>query len=227
MVRAGALASNAANADPIDVAFLRAAKDRKLDDPAVKPISFVPFSAKTRRTEAVVEIDGKKARVVKGALKTIAEAAGLDPAAIAALEKQADDQAQKGVRVLAVARADGDGPLKLVGLALLYDAPRGDSRGLIDQLRSLGIKVLMLTGDSLPVAKEIAHTPGLGEIARPRASRRPRQAAARSRRRWPRRGVPRGQFVVAKSLQAAGHVVGMTGDGVNDAPALRQAESNT
>lgn len=110
VVRCGALASNAANADPIDVAFLRAAKDRQLDGAAVKPISFAPFSAKTRHTEAVVEIDGKKTRVVKGALRTVAEAAGLDATAIVGLEKQADGQAQKGVGVLAVARAEGDGP---------------------------------------------------------------------------------------------------------------------
>jgi len=166
VVRAGALASNQANADPIDVAFLRAAEDRKLVDPAAKTISFVPFSAKTRHTEAIVELAGRKTRVVKGALRTVAEAAGLDAAAIAALEKRANDEAEKGVRTLAVARADGDGPLRLSGLVFLYDAPRPESRGLIDELRSLGIKVLMLTGDALPVGREIARVLGLGEIVR-------------------------------------------------------------
>ena len=135
MVRSGALASNEANADPIDLAFLRAAKDRKLDHPARKIVSFQPFSAKTRHTEAVVAMGGRTTRVVKGALRTVAQAAGLDAAAIAALEGQADEQARKGVRSLAVARADGDGPLRLCGLALLYDAPRPESRRLIDELR--------------------------------------------------------------------------------------------
>jgi H+-transporting ATPase len=224
VVRAGALASNAANADPIDVAFLRAAKDRKLEDASAKIVSFEPFSPKTRHTEAVVEIGGKKTRVVKGALRTVAEAAGMDAPAIAALEKRADEQAQKGVRALAVARADGDGPLRLLGLALLYDAPRPDSRRLIDELRSLGIRVLMLTGDALPVAREIARVLGLGEI-----KLAPKRDAAHEVA--PDLGggglaevFPEDKFLVVKSLQAAGHVVGMTGDGVNDAPALKQAE---
>jgi H+-transporting ATPase len=228
VVRTGALASNGANADPIDVAFLAAAKDRKLDDPAVKTVSFAPFSAKTRHTEALVEIGGKRSRVVKGALRTVAEAAGLDAAAVAALEKRADAEAQKGVRALAVARADGDGPLRLVGLALLYDAPRPESRKLIDELRSLGIKVLMLTGDALPVAREMARILGLGAIALA-PKREASQKDAPSRAPDLAGGglaevFPEDKFLVVKSLQAGGHVVGMTGDGVNDAPALKQAE---
>jgi len=228
VVRSGALASNQANADPIDRAFLRASKDRKLDDPGAKTISFEPFSAKTRHTEAVVEVGGKRERVIKGALHTVAQAAGLDAAAISGLEKRASEEAQKGVRVLAVARADGDGPLRLVGLALLYDAPRPESRRLIDELRSLGIKVLMLTGDALPVAREIAGILGLGEIAsapkRDDAQKSAPAAAPDLSGGGLAEVFPEDKFLVVKSLQTAGHVVGMTGDGVNDAPALRQAE---
>jgi H+-transporting ATPase len=219
VIQAGALASNTADADPIDVAFLRAAKDRKLDQ-AVNSISFAPFSAKTRDTEAVIEIAGKRMRIIKGALRTVAGAAGLDAAAIAELEGRADDAAHTGVRTLAVARADGDGPLRLCGLALLYDPPRPDSRGLIDELRSLGIKVLMLTGDALPVANQIAATLGLGKVMRaPELRAAPDLAGGGLAEVF-----PEDKFRVVKSLQAADHVVGMTGDGVNDAPALRQAE---
>jgi magnesium-transporting ATPase (P-type) len=120
------------------------------------------------------------------------------------------------------------GPGHSRGLALLYDAPRPESRRLIDELRSLGIKVLMLTGDALPVAREMARILGLGEVALA-----PKRDAARK----DAPGVapdlaggglaevfPEDKFLVVKSLQAAGHVVGMTGDGVNDAPALKQAE---
>ncbi len=227
VVRSGALASNEANADPMDVAFLRAARDRKLDDPAARTVSFEPFSAKTRHTEAVVEIGGRKMRVVKGALRTVAEAAGLDATAIASLEKRADEEAQKGVRALAVARADGDGPLRLCGLAFLYDAPRPESRRLIDELRALGIKVLMLTGDALPVAREIARALGLGEIILAPEPGAVRKAPARVDDLAGggfAEVFPEDKFLVVKSLQAAGHVVGMTGDGVNDAPALKQAE---
>jgi plasma-membrane proton-efflux P-type ATPase len=227
VVRAGALASSAADADPIDTAFLRAAADRKLAGTSVKTISFKPFTAKTRCTEAVVDNGGKRIRAMKGALDTVALAAGLDAVAITTLEDRANEAAKKGVRALAVARADGDGPLRLVGLALLYDAPRPESRRLIDELRSLGIKVLMLTGDALPVAREIARVLGLGEIALApkRAGGDTAPAVAPDLAGGGFAAVfPEDKFLVVKALQTAGHVVGMTGDGVNDAPALKQAE---
>jgi len=230
VVRDGALASNEANQDPIDLAFLRAARERGLLEGGATVRSFTPFSPATRRTEAVIEIGGRGSRLMKGALRTIAEQAGLAPAAIDALEARADQEAQKGFRALAVARADGDGPPRLVGIALLYDAPRPDSRQLIDELRSLGVRVKMLTGDSLPVAREIAHELGLGEIVRApelRSARDPDGARAAGAIRDAdgfAEVFPEDKYLVVKSLQAMGHVVGMTGDGVNDAPALRQAE---
>jgi H+-transporting ATPase len=230
VVEAGALASNEANADPIDLAFLRAAKDRRPLDASSRTVSFQPFTAAARRTEAVIELAGRKIRVVKGALRTVAEAAGLETSAVAALEKRAGEEARKGVRVLAVARAESEGPLRLVGLALLFDPPRPDSRRLIDELRSLGIKVKMLTGDALPVAREIARELGVGEIIRaPELRAMQDEAAARAADLAGGADgfaevFPEDKFLVVKSLQAAGHVVAMTGDGVNDAPALRQAE---
>lgn len=226
----GALASNKANADPIDLAFLHAAEERGLTSQGTRLLSFLPFSAATRHTEAVVEFEGREIRHAKGALRTVAELAGLDAAAIAALEEPAAAQALKGVRTLAVARADGDAPLKLVGLAYLYDAPRPDSKQLIEELRSLGIQVKMLTGDALPVGREIARLLGLGEVVRaPDLRAMQHDAASRAAELAASAGgfaevFPEDKFLVVKSLQAAGHVVGMTGDGVNDAPALRQAE---
>ena len=225
VVAAGALASNEANADPIDLAFLRAARDRGLEL-AAKPVSFAPFSAETRRTEAVVELAGRHTRVVKGALRTVAELAGMDATAIAELQARADREAERGVRVLAVARDDGDS-LRLVGLALLLDPPRRDARALIDRLRALGIRVEMLTGDALPVARHIGRELDLAKIVRAPELR----GASEQRAREIAAGAdgfaevfPDDKFLVVKSLQSAGHVIGMTGDGVNDAPALKQAE---
>jgi plasma-membrane proton-efflux P-type ATPase len=230
IVHTGALASNEANADPIDLAFLRAARERDISLHAGRTLSFEPFSAATRRTEAVIERDGRTTRHVKGALRTVAQAAGLDDGAIAALEDLANAEAIKGVRMLAVAQADGEAPLRLVGLAYLYDPPRPDSKRFIDELRSLGIQIKMLTGDALPVAREIARILGLGEIVRaPDLRGMQRSDASQAAQLATVAGgfaeiFPEDKFAVVKRLQAAGHIVGMTGDGVNDAPALRQAE---
>lgn len=230
VVRYAAWASNAANADPIDLAFIAAAKDGKaIFDPA-RVRSFSPFSAKTRRTEAVIDDGGRQVRVIKGALRTVAELAGCRPSAILALEAAAEVEARKGRRALAVARTDSAGKLRLIGLAFLYDAPRPDSRQLIDELRALGVTVKMLTGDALPVARQIASELGLGAIARA-----PDLRAALSEGRAAATSIaadssgfaevfPEDKHLIVKSLQAEDRVVGMTGDGVNDAPALRQAE---
>ena len=224
----GALASNAANQDAIDLAFLRAAKERGLTGRGEKMVSFTPFSAKTRRTEVRIVREGRPVPIVKGALHTVAELTGADPDVMSRLEARAQAEAHKGSRILAVARAEEDGPLRIVGLALLSDPPRIDSRELIDDLRSLGVTVKMLTGDALPVARQTASDLGLGDIAaapRPTASKETAQIGALIRTHDGLAEIfPEDKFLVVKSLQASGHIVAMTGDGVNDAPALRQAE---
>lgn len=230
VVRTAALASNAANQDPIDLGFLRAASERGLLDPSVETRSFVPFSPETRRTESLVRVGGLETRAMKGALRTIAELVGLPAPKVAELEARANEEATKGARVLAVARAEAGAPLQLVGLAFLRDPPRADSRQLIEQLRALGVEVKMLTGDGLPVAREIARELGLGDIVRATELRstekdvRSREADLTSRAAGFAEVFPEDKFRVVARLQSAGHVVGMTGDGVNDAPALRQAE---
>jgi plasma-membrane proton-efflux P-type ATPase len=229
---AGALASQEANQDPIDHAFLAAAKDRHVFDnlPHVTPISFAPFDAKNRRTEAVVEQDGQRLRVMKGAVRTIAEACGLQPAEIQALEARVSESAAKGYRTLAVARGPETGASILVGLVSLYDPPRPDAKQLIATLLNLGVPVKMLTGDALAVACEIGRGVGLPNI-RPMADLKATSAQGDKPTADLFAGAdgfaevfPEDKYTVVKHLQTAGHVTGMTGDGVNDAPALRQAE---
>jgi H+-transporting ATPase len=228
IIRDGALASNEADQDPIDLAFLRAAKERRLLRGDEKILSFIPFSPKTRRTEAFIASGDRTIRIVKGALRTIAELAGVEPSKIAALEARAQQEAQKGFRVLAVARADGEGPLRLIGLALLSDPPRADSRQLIGDLHSLGVTVKMLTGDALAIPRQIAGDLGLGEIVcvpHPAGGSADAKIGALIHSHDGLAEIfPDDKFRVVKSLQSDGHVVAMTGDGVNDAPALRQAE---
>jgi H+-transporting ATPase len=232
VLAAGALTSREANQDPIDLAFLAAAKDRHIPDkePATTPISFVPFDAANRRTEAVVEQDGKRLRVMKGAVRTIAEACGFQPPAIDELEARVAESASKGYRMLAVARGPESGPLVLLGLVSLEDPLRPDAKQLISTLHDLGVSVKMLTGDALAVATEIAKGVGLPDIRR-MADMKSEVAKSDAKTTDPFSGAdgfaevyPEDKYVVVKGLQASGHVTGMTGDGVNDAPALRQAE---
>jgi plasma-membrane proton-efflux P-type ATPase len=229
---AGALASQEANQDPIDLAFLAAAKERHVFDnlPKVTPVSFAPFDAKNRRTEAVVEQNGQRLRVMKGAMRTIAAACGLQPPAIEALEGPVSESAAKGYRTLAVARGPENGTPVLLGLVSLYDPPRPDAKQLIAELEGLGVPVKMLTGDALPVAIEIGKGVGLPNIRR--VADLKAAGALASKKAVDLLGstdgfaevYPEDKYTVVKHLQAAGHVTGMTGDGVNDAPALRQAE---
>ncbi len=229
---AGALASQEANQDPIDLAFLAAAKERHIFDnlPNVTPLSFTPFDAKNRRTEAVVEQNGQRLRVIKGAVRTVAEGCGLQPPAIKALEERVNESALKGYRTLAVARGPEASATALLGLVTLYDPPRPDAKQLIAELRGLGIPVKMLTGDALAVAREIAQGVGLPNIRRV-ADLKAAGAKAGNEAVDLLAGAdgfaevyPEDKYIVVQHLQAANHVTGMTGDGVNDAPALRQAE---
>ena len=229
---AGSLASQEANQDPIDLAFLAAAKSHHVFDglPAVTPVSFAPFDAKSRRTEAVVELNGQRLRVMKGAVRTIAEACKLQLAEIEALETRATAAAAKGYRTLAVARGPEKGGPVLIGLVALYDPPRADAGQLITTLRDLGVAVRMLTGDALPVALEIGKGVGLPNIRRV-GDLKSIGLVAGDKAVDLLAGAdgfaevyPEDKYIVVRHLQAAGHVTGMTGDGVNDAPALRQAE---
>jgi H+-transporting ATPase len=232
VLSAGSLASQEANQDPIDLAFLAAAKERHVFDSISKvtPVSFAPFDAKNRRTEAVVEQNGQRLRMMKGAVRTVAEACGLQPPAIDGLESRVSESARKGYRTLAVARGSETGTPTLIGLVTLYDPSRPDARQLIATLHGLGVPVKMLTGDALAVACEIGQGVGLPNIRRV-ADLKATGSQAGNEAIDLLAGAdgfaevfPEDKYIVVQHLQAAGHITGMTGDGVNDAPALRQAE---
>ena len=236
VIAAGALASQEANQDPIDLAFLAAAGERGEIETvhSATRISFTPFSAATRKTEAVVMVNATPTRVVKGAVRSVAQVCGLDDGAIAALEAKAVEAARQGYRTLAVARGPGDATPQLLGLVSMEDPPRPDAGQMVSALRELGVTVKMLTGDALAVGQEVARRVGLGTILRAadvRAGTDGAKHADPRNVRDPLAGAdglaevfPEDKYNVVLRLQAAGHVVGMTGDGVNDAPALRQAE---
>ncbi|BAI61346.1 putative plasma-membrane proton-efflux P-type ATPase [Methanocella paludicola SANAE] len=227
----GTLASQEANQDPIDLAFISEARRKGLNFNGYVQKKFTPFDPSTRRTEAVIEKDGKEFTVIKGAVLTIAALCGVDPGEMAGLEKKIGSLAKKGYRAIVVAKGGEKQCFELIGMAALYDPPRPDSAKLIEELRGLSISTKMLTGDALPIAREIANEVKLGgkvtgmEDLKKMESIDPDKAEEIIEGSDGFAGVyPEDKYLIVKALQSKKHVVGMTGDGVNDAPALKQAE---
>ncbi len=226
----GALASQMANQDPIDLAFFAAVEDRKIKLDEYKQKKFTPFDPTTRRTEAIVERQDQTFRVIKGAVSAVAEVCQLKKEQLTEIKNKTDTFAAKGHRVIAVAAGKESSPLDLVGLVALYDKPRPESAKLIAKLRSLGIAVKMLTGDSQPIAKQVAQEVGLGEKITRMADveKTVGDAVVAAEIVDETDGFaeiyPEGKYRIVKGLQVEDHVVGMTGDGINDAAALKQAE---
>ncbi len=213
----GAMASSDANNDAIDSAFLQEYRKRKLPEFSVE--KFVPFDPSTRRTESDSVLDGRRLHIMKGAVKTIASLVQ-DNSSDA--EKRMADLAVKGYRTIAVSIASAEKKAEIAGFVALYDPPRKDSRALISELKDLGINVKMLTGDSEEIAMETARQVGLGLSITPVHNDISPDTIEKSD------GFseiyPEDKYRIVKALQERHHVTGMTGDGVNDAPALKEAE---
>ena len=219
LLRFAALASDEATQDPIDLAVLAAARARGALRVAAERLSFEPFDPSTKRSEALVREGDARLRVVKGAPLAVAALVAGTPDVRAATERLAAG----GQRVIAVA-AGPEGALELVGLLALSDPPRADSAQLIASLRALGVRVVMVTGDGLETARAVAAQVGIGARACTAEALRQGGAAPALDCDVYAGVLPEDKFNLVRALQRAGHVVGMTGDGVNDAPALKQAE---
>ncbi len=226
-----ALASRADNKDTIDLAVLGGLKN----DQALKGyevVHFQPFDPVHKRTEATVKgTDGREFRVTKGAPQVIlalsANAGQVKPA----IEKAVNEFAARGFRSLGVARADAQGPWQFLGVLPLFDPPRGEAKATIASAWQMGVNVKMVTGDQLAIAQETAKKLGMGtnildasgfgdtkhhEMAQLAESIEKADGFAQV--------FPEHKFHIVDILQQRGHIVGMTGDGVNDAPALKKAD---
>jgi H+-transporting ATPase len=212
-----ALASSDGGQDPVDGA-IRAAAAKKSATDLPKLIKFIPFDPATKMSEATAaNPGGATVRAVKGAFAAVATLTQPDPDAA----KTANDLEAKGFRVLAVAVGPPTA-LKLAGIIALSDPPRPDSAALITELHTLGVRAVMVTGDAAATAAIVAHDVGMdGKVCPPGpipADVRPEEFAVFA-------GIlPEGKYDLVKAFQKSGHIVGMCGDGANDAPALRQAQ---
>ncbi|OCB28126.1 plasma-membrane proton-efflux P-type ATPase [Mycobacterium malmoense] len=226
LLEVAALASRAEDNDLIDLAVMAAAGQL----PAAQVDQFVPFDPVTKRTEAMVRhSDGQTFRVSKGAPQVIAALCDGDAAANE-INDVVERFATRGHRSLGVARTDGDGSWRLMGVLALADPPRDDSAATIAAAKELGIDVKMVTGDQVAIGREIARQVGLGEqildaaVLDTAADEDDLGAHVEATDGFAQ-VFPEHKYHIVRLLQARGHIVGMTGDGVNDAPALKQADA--
>ena len=226
-----ALASRADDDDTIDLAVLAGVTDAKALR-GYHVVHFQPFDPVHKRTEATVKATGGKTfRVSKGAPQVILKLAANSRQVKADVDKAVDDFAARGFRSLGVARAEGTGRWQFVGVLPLFDPPRRDAKATIATALQMGVKVKMVTGDALAIAQETAKTlgmgtaildaAGLGDVKRKETAS---AGAAIENADGFAQVFPEHKFHIVDVLQKRGHIVGMTGDGVNDAPALKQAD---
>lgn len=220
VLRMAALASDPATQDPIDLAVFAAAQEKKVLNAVSHRIQFIPFDPATKRSEAIYEQSEGKLRVIKGAPDAIISLVR-DGGSIA---NEVEKLAGRGARVLAVA-AGTEHSLELVGLLGLEDPVREDSKALVQNLKGLGVRVIMVTGDGPATACAVSLQVGIGDRVGSAENLRDGAGAAAERYDVFAGVFPEDKFRLVQALQRQGHVVGMTGDGVNDAPALKQAEA--
>lgn len=229
-----ALASNEDGMDAIDMAILEYSKTFESNFDDYKQVSYRPFNPASKRTEALVSFKGNNFRIIKGASQTIISMCEeLDKDTRESINKTIDGFSQKGSRTIAVAISEGDESrvFKFVGVIAIADPPRENSKTMIAEIHDLGIKIIMLTGDSKAIAQEIAEQVGIGNrilrMGDLDGLNHDEQLKIIKEGNGFAEVYPEDKYKIVKLLQESGHLVGMTGDGVNDAPALKQAELGT
>lgn len=231
LILTAALASKSENDDSIDRAVLGGLNDKKVLS-SYQVTHFQPFDPVHKRTEASIKTaDGSVFKVSKGAPQVMLALSNNTDAIKSIINKVVDGFATRGFRALGIARADGEGTWQLLGVLPLFDPPREDAKLIIATAAEMGVKIKMVTGDALAIARETAKTLGMGinildgailgnakleETANVAQSIEDADGFAQV--------FPEHKFHIVDVLQKRGHIVGMTGDGVNDAPALKKAD---
>jgi H+-transporting ATPase len=234
VILAAALASHSEDADPIEQAVFNGLKNKALLE-GYEVLHFQPFDPIHKRTEASLQaMDGKQFKVSKGAPQVILELVPDAPQVRAQAERAVNEFAARGFRSLGVARTNGQGRWEFLGVLPLSDPPRDDSEATIATAKAMGVRVKMLTGDQLAIGREIAAQVGLGtnildaalfaETNRPPDQADPLAEAIEQADGFAQ-VFPEHKYHIVEVLQQRGHIVGMTGDGVNDAPALKRADA--
>lgn len=224
ILSAAAIASEAETNDAIDSAVFAALGNT----PDADILSFTPFDPVHKLTQAKAQLAGQTLEFAKGAPQAILGWAGASDDLRRQTAEQVETLAASGYRALAVASRDEQGHGRMLGLLPLFDPPREDSAETISNLQQLGVGVKMVTGDHISIARQIAGRLGLGQKFSTAEDVFSDKTAPDVNAVMAQDGYaqvfPEHKFRIVQTLQSGGHLVGMTGDGVNDAPALRQAD---
>lgn len=233
LILTAALASKSEDRDAIDLAIIQGVNEKSVLD-SYRQQKFIPFDPVSKRTEAIVkDTEGRIFQVTKGAPQVILAMSEVDNDAKEKIEQAVNDFAAKGYRTLGVARSDDGKQWSFLGLLPMFDPPREDAADTIAQAKTHGVKVKMVTGDNVAIAREIAGKLGMGrdilpadELIEQAGGKIPDEEAAMRLEKADgyAQVFPEHKYHIVKTLQARGLLVGMTGDGVNDAPALKQAD---
>ncbi|KAL7221285.1 hypothetical protein ACSBR1_023270 [Camellia fascicularis] len=243
VVLMAARASRVENQDAIDAAIVGTLADPKEARAGIQEVHFLPFNPTDKRTALTyIDSEGKMHRVSKGAPEQILNLAHNKSEIERRVHAVIDKFAERGLRSLAVAyqevpdgRKESSGsPWQFIGLMPLFDPPRHDSAETITRALNLGVNVKMITGDQLAIAKETGRRLGMGTNMYPSSAllgqHKDESIAALPVDELIEKadgfaGVfPEHKYEIVKRLQARKHICGMTGDGVNDAPALKKAD---
>lgn len=231
VILSAALASRADNKDTIDLAVLGGLKD----DQALRGyqvLHFRPFDPVHKRTEATVKgAGGNEFKVTKGAPQVILELSTNAAEVKSAVDQAVNEFAARGFRSLGVARADQEGQWRFLGVLPLFDPPREQAKATIATAREMGVKIKMVTGDALAIARETAGKLGMGAnildaggFGDTKQHETAQLAQSIENADGFAQVFPEHKFHIIDVLQQRGHIVGMTGDGVNDAPALKKSD---
>ena len=229
----GSLASRAEDRDPIDAAILAKAGGVGVLDTtpsAYKATEFTPFDPVSKRTEAAVEgADSSRFKVSKGAPQAILALTSQNSELAEQVNALVDAFAARGYRALGVARTNQQEVWLYVGLIALFDPPREDSAETIQTAQSMGVDIKMVTGDHTAIAKQTASEVHLGTNSIDATSFADKSDEEAGEIIESADGFaqvfPEHKYRIVELLQQRGHIVGMTGDGVNDAPALKKADA--
>ena len=232
VIIAAAQASRRESNDPIDTAIF-SRYDRitpRPDNAGDEILDFVPFDPVAKFSKASIrDPSGITFEVAKGAPQAITALTGSDGVPASALDEWVTGFAEKGFRALGVAKSDNTGKWQYLGLIGLFDPPREDSAATITEAKKLGVNVKMVTGDHIAIAHEVSGQVGLGQNILLRTALIAGEGEEARKQLETADGfaqvLPEDKFNIVKILQGGDHIIGMTGDGVNDAPALREADA--